>query len=361
MSFGEKIREFADSINEKLEHVDTEETTKIALILPFLRQLGYDTANPSEVKAEFTADVGAKRGEKVDIAILNDNNAEILIECKSANLKLEDIHFSQLYRYFNITHAQIGILTNGIIYKFFTDSNYKGKMDDVPFLEMNLLNLSKEEINELEKFTKEKFDISRILSKVDDLKYSNQIKKVLKSEIEMPSDEFIKIITKQVYDGPITKKVRNKFSKIVREQINFVIDDKIDERLKEALEKTEHSHLTEQDNTNKDTEIITTKEEIEGFYLVKSILSELIDMDRVTIRDHKSYCNILLDNNKLYPICRMHFNNTNNMKIGFFDSLEKDKRGAKKESQIPINDLKEIHNYKDKLLKTVRYYERIKN
>lgn len=113
MTFEENIKEFVKTIPNKLEHIYSEETTKIALITPFLRELGYDTTDPSVVKAEYTADVGTKQGEKVDFAILDDGEPVIFIECKSVNNELNKRNISQLFRYFSITNVQIGILTMG--------------------------------------------------------------------------------------------------------------------------------------------------------------------------------------------------------------------------------------------------------
>ena len=103
MTFEDDIKDFTKTIPAKLEHIDSEETSKIALITPFLRLMGYDTTNPAEVKAEYTADVGTKQGEKVDLAILEDDNPIIFIECKQVNNPLTSDHISQLYRYFSIT------------------------------------------------------------------------------------------------------------------------------------------------------------------------------------------------------------------------------------------------------------------
>ena len=155
MSFNDKIYEYAKNMTEKLQHINNEETTKTALILPFLEVMGYDPTNPAEVKTEYTADLGAKQGEKVDIAILTDNQVNILIECKSTKTTLDETHISQLYRYFNITDAKIAILTNGLIYNFYTDSKKNGLMDKTPFFKFDFTNISDNSINVLEKFTKE--------------------------------------------------------------------------------------------------------------------------------------------------------------------------------------------------------------
>ena len=176
MSFENELKQFSKEIHTKLEHIDSEETTKIALIMPFLRILRYDTTNPAEVKAEYTADVGTKQGEKVDIAILEENKPVIFIECKQVNNPLTSDHISQLYRYFSITDIQIGILTNGIEYKFFTTGEDNNRMADKPFLDIDLLNLTKNDMKELKKFIKTNFNISEIVARADDLKYKNLIK-----------------------------------------------------------------------------------------------------------------------------------------------------------------------------------------
>lgn len=111
----------------------TEEATKTALIMPFFSLLGYDVFNPMEFIPEFVADVGTKKGEKVDYAIMNEGKPVILIEAKGVDDDLTK-HDAQLFRYFTVTDAKFAILTNGIVYKFFTDLEEPNKMDEKPFL-----------------------------------------------------------------------------------------------------------------------------------------------------------------------------------------------------------------------------------
>lgn len=353
--FEENMKIFSSKIDEKLKHINTEETTKTALILPFLQEMGYDTTNPMEVKMEYTADIGAKKGEKIDIAILNDFQEIILIECKPANSALDKTHISQLYRYFNITDSEIGILTNGVIYQFFTDSIKKGQMDKSPFLEIDLRDLSKKEINELNKFTKDNFDITKIKSKVDDLKFAHDINKIISLEFDSPSDEFVKTITKQAYSGVLTSNVKNKFRKIIKQEIENVINDKVEAKLNNALEKTNHDEYVD---TEEDSEIVTTEDEYEGYFIVKSILSKEIHPNRIFIRDFKSYCTVLLDDNKYYPLIRLYFNNPNNLRIGIFDKFEKANSGKKIFSNYNLNSVDEIYNYDEKIIKTLNVYLR---
>ncbi|WP_330570046.1 type I restriction endonuclease [Clostridioides difficile] len=138
MDFSDKINQFSKRIETLKNNLTTEEATKTALIMPLFQILEYDIFNPLEFMPEFIADVGVKKGEKVDYAILKDGKPLILIEAKCASDKLKK-HDAQLFRYFTATEAKFAILTNGIIYKFFTDLEEKNKMDEKPFLILNLL------------------------------------------------------------------------------------------------------------------------------------------------------------------------------------------------------------------------------
>ncbi len=358
MEFEEKIKIFTSTIKEKLKHIDTEETTKTALILPFLNEvMGYDTTNPAEVKAEYTADLGAKKGEKIDLAVLNEGEEIIMIECKSANTQLSMDHLSQLYRYFNITDSEIGILTNGVIYQIFTDSIKPGQMDKSPFLEVDLLDLSDKEVSQLKKFSKENFDISKIKSKVDDLKYATDVHKILSAEIDSPSDEFVKVIAKQTYDGVITKNVREKFYKIIKNEFKEVINEKVELRLNNALEKNDLDY-SEAVVEESDDGVVTTNEEYEGYYIIKSIAAKVVDPERVYIRDFKSYCTVILDDNHHYPLARMYFDNINNMKIALFDKFEKSSNGGRVTDTYAISNVSEIYDYEENIIKTVNVYLR---
>ena len=303
MTFEEKIKEYAKSIPNKLEHIDSEETTKIALITPFLRVLGYDTSDPSIVRAEYTADVGTKQGEKVDFAILDDGEPVIFIECKSVQNDLNEAHISQLYRYFSITDVQLGILTNGVDYRFYTTGD-DNRMDDNPFLEINLLNLTKKDIKELEKFINGSFDVNEAVNRADDLKYRNLIKKTMIKEFENPSDEFVRVIGKQIYDGVLTQSLRERFARIIVSVNTEFINERVQKRLADAVQSNEvetaKDEAKEEESLSEDG-IITTDIEKEGYFIIRSIASEHNHESSITIRDQKKYCNILFEDNKYYP------------------------------------------------------------
>lgn len=362
MDFKDAIKLLSERVEKLKENLHTEEATKNALIMPFLQAMGYDVFNPLEVMPEFTCDIGTKKGEKIDYAIFKDDQPIILVECKHWKQELT-LHDNQLLRYFHVSNAKFGLLTNGIIYRFYTDLEVSNRMDEKPFLEINLLDLRSNQLEELKKFHKAYFDIDNILSSANELKYTSELKVVLNKEFANPSTEFVKLISKQVYEGAITAKLLDQFTTLVRNSIAGLISDTISDRLKTAL-KTETSQtihtaidtkeapITLPENViymSEDGKIITTKDEIDGFNIVRAILYEVVDINRVVDRDTNSYFGILFDDNNRKPICRLYFNSENVRYVATFD---KDKI----ETKNKIESLNDIYKYAKNLRAIVEYY-----
>lgn len=314
--FEEKIKSFITRIDDLKENIKTEEATKTSLIMPFFSLLGYDVFNPTEFVPEFVADVGIKKGEKVDYAIIIDNEPTILIEAKSVTEALEK-HDSQLYRYFGTTKAKFAILTNGVEYRFYTDLDDANKMDSSPFLTVNLSNLRDSDINELKKFTKDAFNKDDILNSASELKYCGLIKAYLKQEFTSPSDDFVKMIlssgepTEKIYNGRLFQNTIEKFKPIVKKSINQYINEIVNDKIKNALNSNvsdvEEIEKTEEVIDETKDEIITTAEELQAFYIIKSLLGENIPLDRITYKDTISYFAVLIDNKVTRWICRLYF------------------------------------------------------
>jgi len=350
MDLEEQLRAFILRIPKLSESICTEEATKTALIMPFLNIMGYNVFDPTEVIPEFTADHGTKKGEKVDYAIILNNQPMILIECKSVDFELNNHQASQLFRYYSVTNAKVGILTNGIIYRFFSDLNSPNKMDDKPFLEVDLLNMRDKDFREIKRFTKEKFDPDNLSSIAISLKYTSEIMQILQNELNNPSDEFVKFFARQVYTGPIKKNVLDKFRVIVKEARVQFINEKINDRLKMAMSDQKPEEEEPIDEPEDNNGIITTEEEKEGFYIVRAILRSVVDSNRVSMRDTKSYCGILLDDNNRKPICRFNFN-TSNKSLSIFDEHRKEQKNV-------ISDISEIYDYADNLRNMISFYDK---
>ena len=364
MEFRDDVRARAARFTQRVEHLrreqPTEEATKTALVLPFIQMLGYDIFDPSEVVPEFTADIGTKRGEKVDYALLHQGQPSILIECKKLDDSLADTVTSQLVRYFGVTNAHFGIVTNGIAYRFFSDLDQPNVMDPTPFFEFNMLNASDKAVEELKRFTKEGFDPDETTQAAAILKYIGGMKQALERQLKSPDDEFARWLTKQVYSKSLTQTAKDRFSNLVRQAFRELIDDRINATLKSALARDTTAADTPSDAPKPTDEMIqptstitTTDVETKGYELVKSIVSDVVNPDRVFMRDTQSYCGVLLDNNNRQPIARLRFNSSNKR---FEVAGERLDNGQRDMLSYPIADVEEIAGFADQLRDAVRRY-----
>lgn len=364
MEFLESLNALAAKVRQQGSSIATEEATKNAFVMPFIKNvLGYDVFDPQEVVPEYVCDVGTKKGEKIDYAILKDGQIQMLIECKKIGESLNINHASQLFRYFHVTTARISILTNGQVYKFFTDLDAPNKMDEKPFLELDLLDIDEHSVPELNKLTKSTFDVESIISAAGELKYIGQIKREIAAQFASPGDEFLRFFIARVYDGTITARVREQFQPLLNKAISQYTADLVNDRLKSAITgvgatmpiviSTPPSPVsavmpvepTEGDEGD-EVRVVTTEEEMEGYFIVKSIIRPVVESSRIGHRDTQSYFSILLDNNNRKPVCRLHFNREQKY-LGILDQDKKEKRH-------PIANLDEIYGLAEALVEATK-------
>lgn len=342
MELEARVAELSKMVREHRELLLTEEAAKTALVMPFLQALGYNVFNPGEVVPEFTCDVGIKKGEKVDYAICLDGKITMLVECKPANSELNVSHASQLFRYFATTDARVALLTNGVIYKFFSDVDTPNRMDDKPFFTFSLDQVRKQDLKTLESFTKQSFDIDRIFKEAGNLKMQSSVMKELQTEFQGPSDEFVRLIAGKVYAGRLTGQVKETFKQLIINSVSSLIRERVNERLNSALTAT---NPADEDADSDDTAeaSLTTQEEVDGFNIVRAIASRLVDPKRVVMRDAKSYCAILLDDNNRKTIARLHFNSPTARYLGTFQ--------GKEEERVSVSEPIEIYKHEPAILK----------
>ena len=222
MDFIEKLNNLSSRIPDYKDKVKGEQATIDAFVKPFIRALGYDDTNPTEVVPQLTADIGTKQGEKVDLAILKNDKAIMLIECKdwSSNLPKEDV--SQLFRYFTaITEARIGVLTNGVLYRFYTDSEKPNVMDTEPFFQFDMSDIQPSLVNVLKNFTKDKFDLDNARFIAVELKHRGEIKQILVEQLETPTNGFVRFF----YEAIKSQMEIQDFTNVVKRAFNEFIDE----------------------------------------------------------------------------------------------------------------------------------------
>ncbi len=381
MDFIDEVKVLAAKIPGLLGHIKTEAGTRTALVEPFIRALGYDTSDPTEVVPEFGADLnvpGVPKNKKIDYGILKEGKPIILIECKCHTDNLLE-GYKQLFHYAVATDTRIAILTNGVVYRFYADLDRPNRLDESPFLELDMLNLQEPLVEEIKRLTKPALNVNEMLTTASELKYVGGILGILTEQLVSPLDEnFAKFFFQRLCPGKaFAGKVRVEFSsytqralkQFVREQINKMLDatdmGSASPSAIGAVAQTIPSQNTVLDvpstndgdipsQTGNTNQIVTTAEELEGFYIVKSILREVVDPSRVVHRDVLNYFGILLDDNNRKPICRLYFNNLQNKKLALFDHSQ----GGKEEQKVSIENLNDIYQYADQLKAAIAYHDK---
>lgn len=361
MDFIDHVRDLSARIQKQAGGIQTEEATKTAFVMPFIAALGYNVFDPTEVTPELVADVGTKKGEKVDYAILVDGKPIILFECKWCGSNLDNENASQLYRYFSVTAARFGVLTNGIIYRFFSDLENQNVMDAKPFLELNMLDIKEPIVEEVKKFSKSAFQLDAILATASDLKYMREIRRIIEDQMNEPSEDFVKFFASQVYSGKLTQTVREQFALITKKTFKQFINDKINERLNIALaseaatsvdksqQQPDSSKVENGKDEVKDSKTVTTQDELDGYYILRTILRDVVDANRISIRDTINYCGVVIDASPRKTVARLYFNGPEKF-IGIFDE-------QKNEERLPVASLDDLYKYSDKLKSIACYYD----
>lgn len=343
MEFIEVVNSLAARSKAAERQALTEEATKTSVILPFVQALGFDVFNLDEVIPEFIADVGTKKGEKVDFAVKIDGKISMLIEAKPINTKLGDAQYSQLFRYFTVTEARLAILTNGREAWFFSDTDEPNKMDKKPFFTFDFQSYDKAQVEELARFRKNAFAIEEIIEAASNLKYIRAAANYLKRQMESPDDDFTRAVGRQIHDGSLTKAVFEQIRPAIQSALDEIVRDRIQDKLsitfqeKPTAAPAREAEATAETESNADG-IVTTDEEVEAYMIVKAIGARLCPVDRIAIRDAKSYCAVLMDDNNRRPICRFYFNSATTKTLGLFDA-------EKNETKVKIENPSEIYHH----------------
>ncbi len=231
----DKLKSVAEEIAARVSVVrgKGEEATKQALVLPMLNALGFDIWNPTEVCPEYEADFSIKKQgqkEKVDFAVLIDNTPRIYIEVKAVDVSL-DGHEGQIARYFNATPSvSLAALTNGVEYRFYTDTKEMNIMDDCPF-HIARLDAVDQGIDVLAKFHKNMFTPDAIRDFATQIQYTTKIASFIRKQIDLcdadPSDSFVSWILNEEgsYSGKIYAKTIERFQSIIKDSLQIVLRD----------------------------------------------------------------------------------------------------------------------------------------
>jgi hypothetical protein len=352
MDFSQRVKDLAARSRHASQHALTEEATKTSVVMPFIQALGFDLFNLEEVIPEFVADVGIKKGEKIDFALKIGGKTSVLIEVKPISMPLGTAQYSQLFRYFSTVEARLAILINGREIWFFSDIDERNRMDKKPFFVFDLQNYDERQVAELARFQKVNFDIEAILEAASNLKYVKAAATAISRQLVEPDDDFVRFFGKQIYEGSLTRSALE----LLRPAIQAALDEVVRTRIQERLNVTFGKEALQVDGPEKkpdlgtEPEIVTTEEEMQAFMIIRAIGSRVVPINRVTMRDAKTYCSVFVDDTNRKPICRLYFNAKNSRSIGLFDP-------NKTEVKHQIDDLSDIYNFADQIVATIQAYQ----
>jgi hypothetical protein len=232
-------------------------------------------------------------------------------------------------------------------------------MDKEPFLELDMRNLKEPLVEELKRLTKSVFDVDEMLRAGNELRFVGGILEILTQQKSSTDPEFAKYFFQKLCPGKtFAGSVKNEFANFTHKALNQFIREQIKNLLDVTTPSTISTPVPAIDVVVEPTpdavkEVATSPEEMEAFYIVKSILRDIVKPSRIGHRDVQSYFNVLFDSKTTKPICRFYFNNPKNMKLGLFTGTD----DGKQEEKISIATLDEIYHYTDKIKAIVAYYD----
>jgi hypothetical protein len=223
-----------------------------------------------------------------------------------------------------------------------------------------MLEFTEPQVEELKRFTKSAFDMSEIVDAARELKYTTEIKRILAEELASPSDDFVEFIVRRVYEGRVTRTVREQFSSLAHQAFTQFINDRIDDRLKSALERgsepekpSEEQAQPEPEEPEEDGEPDVTPLEVEAFTVIKAILRDTVDVRRLDLSPGKIYAYIYLyksadKSDAGTVLCRLLFK-TQNLRVNLPDRPWG--------TNDPLEDIDSLFDYADRIRNAVRAIE----
>jgi hypothetical protein len=272
-----------------------EAKTRMYLIERMLEIIGYSRIDSKDMLTEISAGWG-KKNERADLGLLiNGKKPEIIIECKKLGKKLTDKEGDQLNKYFSNTEgSKIGILTNGLEWRFYAEYLEKNKLHHNPFLVIDFTEMDDEKIELFAQFHKNNPDknfLLRILEEAQDAFFLEGFNDALTEELLNPSDEFIKAL----------------FARMPGKRMNDSVKDKLRGLVNANSIQQVMPKLIEEESKNGNL-IITTSEELKIYHAVKTIIInslKKVDFSRISYRDQKNSFNILVDDNQRKVIAKI--------------------------------------------------------
>lgn len=297
----EQIETYIKRVKDLAEHVrGNEQATKQSLIGPLFTLLGYDLTDPRECIPEYKADFGKERSVKpVDWAFLQNGRPIFFVEAKESGRKLQGFD-EQLADYFaKAPEAKLGILTNGVQWRFFTDMVNLNVMDREPFIRWDVVNDEKPPLEFLTLLQKSQFNPQLVRAFAEQRRNQNLLLSELSRLLE-PSSEFVKLAVANIETRKMTENVVESWKPVLGSALQEWVRQRM---LSMALDPATYAPEGTREPAAS-AKIETTQEELDGFATVKTLLGP----ERpVAYEDTASYFKIHLMERYTWVMCRLYF------------------------------------------------------
>lgn len=297
-----QLKDLAQRYKDNRKFITNEETAKMALVVPFIKLLGYDPNHPREVRAEFCAEFvqgdGKKYADRMDFAIFDPNETKprMVIETKPLGTDLAS-RANQLARYIAQLHdLHFGIITDGCTYLFYSDLENPNQMDKNPFFSFSFDDPKTDWVtvaNFLTKFGRDTFNADTLITDAENSRYRQAMVEKLVTALNNPGDDkkFLDWVTADVYKGRRTTEVMERLAGIAKQAVEPVLtrmisDDflnKLKERMllhretvdakerisvapRESSESSMVEDVADEKNTGKKIYVVETTEQEIDFY-----------------------------------------------------------------------------------------------
>ena len=278
---------------------DNESKTRDYLIEPFFELLGYSKMDNYSHEFSLRNSKGSVR--KVDMVItLNGKTPIMLVECKKTTSNLTKSHYNQLASYFkHHKESKVGILTNGIVYEFYTVKwNDNKVLADTPFLIFDLRDFTRADLEDIANFHLQIFDVKNILEISEETYFLEDFNQALTESLYPGSDELLKII----YQNMGGKRATEGINQRLRKLLNSYSLQNSAEKIK-VIEGKQSS-----------TGIYTTAEELKAYQIIETILLMnprlKVHHDRFGYKDYKGQFKIVVDGMPSKEVCSLELSQT---------------------------------------------------
>jgi len=286
-------------VKELAEHCKgNEQATKKSLIEPLFTILGYDVTDPRECVPEHREDFGRNRSAKpVDYAFFKDGIPIFFVEAKQVDRRLAG-YDEQLADYFaKAPTAKLGILTNGVHWRFFTDLENDNVMDRKPFVEWQLLSDENPPWDFLTLLQKSQYNADLVRTFAQTRHQQNLLIEELSRLLE-PAPEFIKLAVANIETRYLKESVVESWKPVLK----AAIDEWTKQHRLSSLLSVGSAESVAQEEPAKKRPVVTTQAELDGFKTVQRLLGP---NRNVEYEDTVSFFKIHLPGKPFWAVCRL--------------------------------------------------------